>query len=212
MFGVFYCLQDRKVHSKAMFSFSTHRFLQALFCGETGENMKTIQAKFLGLDITVINHEDKPYVPMKQVAENIGLDWKAQYRRISDNEVLSSTMVIMTTVAEDGKNREMVCLPLHYLNGWLFGIKPSKVKPKIKEKLIEYQKECYEVLWDYWTLGVAKWEEIRQQREMLEENEAESQKRGSEAGRALQRRKIEKHNYDESVQRLTKMEQLNFAF
>ena len=93
--------------------------------------MKSIQTKFLGLDITVINHEDKPYVPMKQIAENIGLDWKAQYRRISDNEVLSSTMVIMTTVAEDGKKREMVCLPLHYLNGWLFGIKPSKVKPEI---------------------------------------------------------------------------------
>lgn len=174
--------------------------------------MKSIQTKFLGLDITVINHEDKPYVPMKQIAENIGLDWKAQYRRISDNEVLSSTMVIMTTVAEDGKKREMVCLPLHYLNGWLFGIKPSKVKPEIKTKLIEYQKECYEVLWDYWTLGVAKWKDIRQQREILEENEAESQKRGSEAGRALQRRKVEKHNYNEGMQRLNKMEQLNFVF
>lgn len=195
-----------------MFPFSTHRFLQALFCGEVGEIMKSIQTKFLGLDITVINHEDKPYVPMKQIAENIGLDWKAQYRRISDNEVLSSTMVIMTTVAEDGKKREMVCLPLHYLNGWLFGIKPSKVKPEIKAKLIEYQKECYEVLWDYWTLGVAKWKDIRQQREILEENEVESQKRGSEAGRALQRRKVEKHNYNEGVQRLNKMEQLNFVF
>ena len=195
-----------------MFPFSTHRFLQALFSGEVGEIMKSIQTKFLGLDITVINHEDKPYVPMKQIAENIGLDWKAQYRRISDNEVLSSTMVIMTTVAEDGKKREMVCLPLHYLNGWLFGIKPSKVKPEIKTKLIEYQKECYEVLWDYWTLGVAKWKDIRQQREILEENEAESQKRGSEAGRALQRRKVEKHNYNEGMQRLNKMEQLNFVF
>ena len=84
----------------------------------------------------------------------------------------------------NGGEQEAVCLPLHYLNGWLFGVKPSKVKPEIKAKLIEYQKECYEVLWDYWTLGVAKWKDIRQQREILEENEAESQKRGSEAGRA----------------------------
>lgn len=174
--------------------------------------MKTLNAKFLGLEITVINHEDKPYVPMKQIVENIGLDWKAQYRRISGNEVLNSTMVIMTTVAEDGKNREMVCLPLHYLNGWLFGVKPSKVKPEIKDKLIEYQKDCYEVLWDYWTLGVAKWEDIRLQREALEENESESKKRGSEAARALQKRKMEKYTYQEGMVRLTQMEQLSFPF
>ncbi|OOF84636.1 ATPase [Rodentibacter ratti] len=174
--------------------------------------MKTLKAKFLGLDILVINHENKPYVAMKQIAENIGLDWKAQYRRISENEVLNSTMVIMTTVAEDGKNREMVCLPLHYLNGWLFGVKVSKVKPELRAKLIEYQKYCYEALWDYWTLGVAKWEDIRQQREELEENESESKKRGSEAGRALQKRKKEKHAYEEVRQRLAQMEQLDFAF
>ncbi|AOF54422.1 ATPase [Rodentibacter caecimuris] len=173
--------------------------------------MKTLKAKFLGLDILVINHENKPYVPMKQIAENIGLDWKAQHSRIKRNEVLSEGMVIMT-IPSNGGGQEAVCLPLHYLNGWLFGVKPSKVKPEIKAKLIEYQKECYEVLWDYWTLGVAKWENIRQQREVLEENEAESKKRGSEAGRALQKRKKEKCAYEEVRQRLAQMEQLDFAF
>ena len=196
---------------QAVFPFSTHCFLQALFGGETGEIMKSIQAKFLGLDITVINHEDKPYVPMKQIAENIGLVWHAQFERLQRNEILSQGVRIIR-MPSNGGEQEAVCLPLHYLNGWLFGVKPSKVKPEIKAKLIEYQKECYEVLWDYWTLGVAKWKDIRQQREILEENEAESQKRGSEAGRALQRRKVEKHNYNEGMQRLNKMEQLNFAF
>ena len=174
--------------------------------------MKALKAKFFGSEILVINHHDKPYVPMKQVVENIGLDWKAQYRRISENEVLNSTMVIMTTVAEDGKNREMICLPLHYLNGWLFGIKVSKVKPELKDKLIRYQKECYEVLWDYWTTGVVKWNDIRQQREILEENESESKKRGSDAGRALQKRKVEKHSYEVGVSRLNRMEQLLLEF
>ncbi|MDP0299330.1 phage antirepressor N-terminal domain-containing protein [Glaesserella parasuis] len=170
--------------------------------------MQALKAKFFGSEILVINHNGKPYVPMKQVAENIGLDWKAQHRRLSNNEVLNSTMVIMTTVAEDGKNREMVCLPLHYLNGWLFGVKVSKVKPELKEKLIRYQKECYEVLWDYWTTGVAKWDEIRQRREVLEENENASKKRASEAGRALQKRKLEKHTYEIGIARLDRMEQL----
>ncbi|WP_233113703.1 phage antirepressor N-terminal domain-containing protein [Aggregatibacter actinomycetemcomitans] len=174
--------------------------------------MKTLNAKFLGLNITVINHQDKPYVPMKQIAENIGLVWHAQFERLQRNEVLNSSIRIIRMVAEDGKYREMVCLPLYYLNGWLFGVNPSRVKPEIKAKLIEYQKDCYEVLWDYWTLGIAKWEDIRQQREVLEENESESKKRGSEAARALQKRKMEKYTYQESVVRLTQMEQLSFPF
>lgn len=80
---------------QAVFPFSTHCFLQALFGGETGEIMKSIQAKFLGLDITVINHEDKPYVPMKQIAENIGLVWHAQFERLQRNEILSQGVRII---------------------------------------------------------------------------------------------------------------------
>ncbi|OOF40861.1 ATPase [Rodentibacter mrazii] len=173
--------------------------------------MKTLKAKFLGLDILVINHENKPYVPMKQIAENIGLVWHAQFERLQRNEVLSQGIRVIR-IPSNGGEQDAVCLPLYYLNGWLFGVNPSRVKPEIKDKLIEYQKDCYEVLWDYWTLGVAKWEDIRQQREELEENESESKKRGSEAGRALQKRKKEKHAYEEVRQRLTQMEQLDFAF
>ncbi|QPB42235.1 phage antirepressor N-terminal domain-containing protein [Rodentibacter haemolyticus] len=173
--------------------------------------MKTLKANFLGLDILVINHENKPYVPMKQIAENIGLVWHAQFERLQRNEVLSQGIRVIR-IPSNGGEQDAVCLPLYYLNGWLFGVNPSRVKPEIKAKLIEYQKDCYEVLWDYWTLGVAKWEDIRQQREELEENESVSKKRGSEAGRALQKRKMEKHNYVDSVRRLERMEQLNFAF
>lgn len=174
--------------------------------------MKALKAKFFGSDILVINHNDKPYVPMKQVAENIGLVWHAQFERLQRNEILNSSIRMIRMVAEDGKEREMVCLPLHYLNGWLFGVNPSRVNPEIKEKLIRYQTECYEVLWDYWTTGIAKWGDIRQQRETLEENESESKKRGSDAGRVLQKRKVEKHTYEISVERLDRMEQLLLEF
>lgn len=173
--------------------------------------MKALKAKFFGSEILVINHNGKPYVPMKQVAENIGLVWHAQFERLQRNEVLSQGIRVIR-IPSNGGEQEVVCLPLHYLNGWLFGVKVSKVKPELKEKLIRYQKECYEVLWDYWTTGVAKWDDIRQQREALEENENESKKRGSEAGRALQKRKVEKHTYEIGIERLDRMEQLLLEF
>ncbi|WP_437125205.1 phage antirepressor N-terminal domain-containing protein [Gallibacterium salpingitidis] len=90
------------------------------------------------------------YTAMKPICENIGLDWEAQRQRIKRDDVLSSTMVIITIVAEDGKNREMICLPIQYLNGWLFGIDTNRVKPEIRGTLIKYKKECYQVLFDYW--------------------------------------------------------------
>ena len=96
------------------------------------------------------------YTAMRPICENIGLDWASQYSRIRRDEILNSTIVIITTVAEDDKSREMVCLPIDYLNGWLFGIDVNRCKPEIRETLIKYKKECYQALHDYWFKGKAE--------------------------------------------------------
>ena len=96
------------------------------------------------------------YTAMKPICDNIGLAWEAQLARIKRDDILSSTMIVMIIVAEDGKNREMVCLPIEYLNGWLFGIDVNRCKPEIRETLIKYKKECYQVLHDYWFKGKAE--------------------------------------------------------
>lgn len=111
---------------------------------------------FHNQQITVLNHENKPYIEMRSIVENIGLDWGAQLKRIKRNNILNSTMVIMTTVAKDGKNRELVCLPLGYLNGWLFGIDTNRVKPEIRPTLEQYQLECFDVLYNHFMPKVAQ--------------------------------------------------------
>jgi hypothetical protein len=47
----------------------------------------------------------------------------------------------------DGKQRNMFCLPIMFLPGWLFGISASRVKPELREKVIRYQRECFQILW-----------------------------------------------------------------
>ncbi len=42
----------------------------------------------------------------------------------------------------------MLCLSLDFINGFLFGINASRVKPEVREHLIRYQRECYRVLAD----------------------------------------------------------------
>lgn len=94
------------------------------------------------------------YVAMKPICENIGLDWDAQRQRIKRDEVLAQGTVIITAPTKGGL-QEMLCLPIHYLNGWLFGVDTNRVKAQIKDKLITYKKECYQALFDYWNNGVA---------------------------------------------------------
>ena len=44
---------------------------------------------------------------------------------------------------------------LRKLPAWLYSIHANKVKPEIRDTVIKYQEECDDVLWDYWTKGVA---------------------------------------------------------
>lgn len=105
--------------------------------------------KFNNQQIPVYFVGDKPFVAMKQICENIGLQWEAQLKRIKRNHVLNSSMSIMDMVAQDGRIREVICLPFSMLNGWLMGVDANKVRLEIKDTLIKYQLECYDVLYNH---------------------------------------------------------------
>lgn len=111
-------------------------------------NTKSKVVKFNNQQVPVFMQEDKPYVLMKPICENIGLDWRSQLKRIKRNHVLSQGVVVMTTPSTGGE-QDYVALPLGYLNGWLLGVDANKVKPEIKDTLIKYQLECYDVLYKH---------------------------------------------------------------
>ncbi len=106
---------------------------------------------FHGTPLTVITTpEGERLVAMRPICEATGLDWAAQFTRIKRDEVLSTTVRVIRTVAEDAKQRELTCLPLDYLNGWLFGIDTNRCRAEIRPRLIEYKRECYQALAAYW--------------------------------------------------------------
>ena len=101
-----------------------------------------------GVNIYAINDENgQTIVPIRPICEAIGVDYKAQYSKVKEDEILSSTVVLSTTVATDGKDRGMVCLPLEFVYGWIFTINPRNVNPRAKDSVIKYKRECYEVLY-----------------------------------------------------------------
>ena len=118
--------------------------------------ISTQTISFNNQSLITVEQGGNHYVAMKPICENIGLAWESQLLRIKRDDVLNSTMIIMIIVAEDGKKREMICLPIEYLNGWLFGIDVKRCKPEIRDTLIKYKKECYQALHDYWFKGKAE--------------------------------------------------------
>lgn len=113
-------------------------------------NNQIASVNFHGHALTVITSASQQLVAMKPVAEGIGLDWKSQHSRIQRHPVLQSVMVMMTTTGADGKSYQMLCLPLDYLNGWLFGVDANRVRAEIRDTLIMYQRECYQALYEHW--------------------------------------------------------------
>lgn len=103
--------------------------------------------------MVMIEGQNRVFVPLRPICDFLGVSWQGQHRRIMDDVVMSEVIMsvnVMLTDIEPGnrvpKNSQMLCLPLEYINGFLFGINPKRVKPEIAQKLISYQRECYHIL------------------------------------------------------------------
>jgi hypothetical protein len=112
-----------------------------------------VPVKFQGATLALIDHQGEPFVAMRPVVEAMGLSWQSQFDKIKDR--YTATVREILTVAEDGKQRSMTCLPLRKLAGWLMTIYPNKVRPDLRERIIAYQDECDDALWAYWSQGHA---------------------------------------------------------
>ncbi|EAO5935029.1 TPA_asm: phage antirepressor Ant [Salmonella enterica subsp. houtenae serovar 48:g,z51:-] len=119
------------------------------------EAVNTSYVPFNGQQIITAMAAGVAYVAMKPIVENLGMSWGTQQQKLMKS-LEKFNCIHMNMVAADGKMRKLLCLPLKKLNGWLFSINPEKVRADIRDKLIQYQEECFTVLHDYWTKGKAE--------------------------------------------------------
>ncbi|EJC0020911.1 phage antirepressor N-terminal domain-containing protein, partial [Salmonella enterica] len=117
--------------------------------------VSTINVPFHGAVLYVVNHNGEPYTPMKPIVEGMGMDWASQFTKMKQRFKTSIVKITMQ-LPGDEQRREILCLALRKLAGWLQTISPNKVKPEIRDKVIQYQEECDDVLYDYWTKGKAE--------------------------------------------------------
>ncbi len=116
-------------------------------------SISTINVPFHGANLCIVNRDGNPYVPMKPIIEDMGLDWASQFTKLKKR---FSKGIVEITIPSKGGDQSMICLAMHKLTGWLYSIMPNKVKPEIRDKVIKYQEECDDVLYEYWTTGEVK--------------------------------------------------------
>jgi len=175
------------------------------FVEKAGENMQTLTAEFLGKEITLVDNNGIAYVAMREVVEGIGLSWGTQSIKLNENSKKFNCFHI-ETVGADGKNRQMLCMPIKKLNGWLFSINPNKVRADLKERLENYQEECFLALWDYWTEGVARRDEVKNKLALWQQKKAEYTQRAGERGKLLQQCKSEKQALERELLQIKQLE------
>lgn len=91
-------------------------------------------------------NERTVYIPLRPVCEYLGIDWGSQYKRLQRDVVLLEQIRSVVITTTDRGNRDMLCLPVDFIPGWLFSMNAGRVKEAHQEKIIRYQRECYKVL------------------------------------------------------------------
>ena len=162
------------------------------FCKDNGQMI----VPFYNTSLTMIEYDGQPYIPMKPVVEGMGLDWKSQYRKITNK--FKTCMVKMTIqLFGDSQSREVVMLPLRKLPAWLYSVEPNKVKPELKETIIKYQEECDDALWNYWTGKQSARQKAFDEFNKIEFDDKLSKAKGTISSLGMHARKREKKNNDQ---------------
>ena len=116
--------------------------------------LSTQTISFYGSELITLKVEDVIYTAVKPIAEALGLAWGTQQQKLSRSKDKFGCIHMNTPT--NGGMQSMLCMPLKKLNGWLFSINPEKVRPDLKDRVIQYQEECFEALYNYWHFGKAE--------------------------------------------------------
>lgn len=109
-----------------------------------------LPVSFHGATLFLVERNGEPYTQLRPIVEGMGLDWNGQRAKLHSNSA-RWTVEEISTVAQDGKQRKTLCMPVRKLPAFLAGIHPNKVRPELRARIRQYQEECDDVLWQHWS-------------------------------------------------------------
>lgn len=112
-----------------------------------------VRIPFHGAEVLAVDINNKPHVVLRPAVERLGIDYSNQLRKLKGKSWAS--VVTSTTVAEDGKTREMVAVDVRTFLMLLATIDENRVGEDARPLLVAYQSEVADAIEAYWTKGGA---------------------------------------------------------
>lgn len=103
---------------------------------------------FRGDTLLAAQRDDGVFVAIKPICDRLGLNWSAQFRRVSRDTLLSKGVAMMAMPLV-GAGQETVLLRLDLLHGWLFSIDDKRVHEHLRDAVLLYKSECYATLFSH---------------------------------------------------------------
>ena len=99
--------------------------------------------EFNGKKIMFLGKDGIWWIAIRPLCESLNVNYNRQFQNLKKHKILCQLFAEQQMVAADGKFRKMVSLPEFAIYGWLFQIESEA------EGLVEYQWECYSVLFEH---------------------------------------------------------------
>ena len=109
-------------------------------------DVKIETVKFYDHEIDVIFHENLPYIIVRQISDNIGINYNTSRDQIQKRNDINHTLKYIKLPTNGGTQRYL-CLPLSMLNVWLQKLVPSRTN--VGDMLMKYQCECFNFLFNH---------------------------------------------------------------
>ena len=100
---------------------------------------------FHGDTLFAVEREEGVFIAVTPICQVLGLDAKKQRERIQRDPILSEGGATMALPSAGGA-QDTFCLRMDLINGWLFTIDESRVREEARERVLDYKRECYRVL------------------------------------------------------------------
>lgn len=111
-----------------------------------------MKAEFHGSTLYGARIGQAVYVALKPLVEAMGIAWHGQLERIKRDPILREGIRITRIPSERGGNQQAIGLRLDLIHGWLLKISANRIKDEtLRARVILFQRECYQVLWQHFT-------------------------------------------------------------
>lgn len=110
-----------------------------------------VRVPFNGGTLVAAMVNSEPHVSVRHVCDALGIDTRSQLRKLSSRSW--ATVVKLTMVAADGKNREVALVDRRTLTMWLATINVNAVAEDARPVLDAYQTEAADALDAYFNRG-----------------------------------------------------------